>query len=459
MKRFCHPGLAWLVLGLIGPASSQLHAGPTVTITTPSAPWTEQPMPEGAASAVAGAKDVTVALDPTKTFQKMDGFGGCFNELGWAALNCLSPDARRGVLKELFDPSGANFTFCRMPVGANDYALSWYSLDDTPGDYELQHFSIARDEVFLIPYIRAAMEFQPGLRIWGSPWSPPAWLKTSGTYNGGSLKPDDQTLSTYAAYLSRYVKEYRRRGVNVVAVHVQNEPTVSSVYPSCPMDPPLLIKFIGQYLGPRFARDKPGAAIWLGTMNTDLSFVTQILDDKTASSFIAGAGFQWHGQVAIEGVHQRYPSLPLMQTENECGNGSDNWADAAHTWGLIHHYIAHGAGSYIYWNMILDSNGSSTWDWRQNAMISISRHEQKVQYNPEFYVMKHLSAFVKHDAVMIGTNESPDALAFRNPDGSIIVAAGNFSGGAENVHLTLNGKSYGVALPDSSVMTATIPGS
>jgi glucosylceramidase len=398
----------------------------------------EQPMPEGAGSAVAGAKDVTVALDPARTFQKMDGFGGCFNELGWTALNCLSPDARRGVLKELFDPSGANFTFCRMPIGANDYALSWYSLDDTPGDYALRHFSMARDEVFLIPYIRAAMEFQPGLRIWGSPWSPPAWLKTSGTYNGGSLKSDDRSLSTYAAYLSRYVREYRQRGIHVVAVHVQNEPTVTSVYPSCPMDPPLFVKFIGQYLGPRFARDKPGAAIWLGTMNTDLSFVTQILDDKTASSFIAGAGFQWHGQLAIEAVHARYPSLPLMQTENECGNGSDNWAD---------------------WNMVLDSTGSSTWDWRQNAMISISRHEQKVQYNPEFYVMKHLSAFVKHGAVMIGTNESPDALAFRNPDGAIIVVAGNFSGGAENLHLTLDGKSYGVALPDSSVMTATIPGS
>ena len=155
-----------------------------------------------------------------------------------------------------------------MPIGANDYALSWYSFDETPGDYGLEHFSVARDEQFLIPYIHAAMKFQPGLRIWGSPWSPPTWLKTGGAYNGGTLKMDPQSLSAYAAYLSRYVQEYRKRGVNVGRrPRAKRAPYSNTPYPSCPMVASQFVDFIGHYLGPQFAKDKPGADIWLGTLN------------------------------------------------------------------------------------------------------------------------------------------------------------------------------------------------
>jgi glucosylceramidase len=449
--------LLYCLLGLILGSDILRATEPSVTFTTQSQTWATEPPIEGTSPAASG-KEVTISIDPNQTFQTMDGFGGCFNELGWAALQTLTPDASRRVLKDLFDPSGANFNYCRMPIGASDYALSWYSLDETPGDYGLEHFSVARDELFLIPYIHAAMQFQPSLRIWGSPWSPPTWLKTSGTYNGGSLKTDTQSLSAYAAYFSRYVQEYHKRGVNVVVILVQNEPFAHPTYPSCAWEASDFVNFIGNYLEPQFAKDKPGAEIWLGTLNTDsLPFFSQILDDKAAGPFIAGAGFQYDGKKLIGPAHEKYPNLPLMQTESECGNGSDNWGDAAHTWSLIHHYISNGVGSYMYWNMVLDETGSSTWGWKQNALITVNRAQHKVRYNPEFYVMKHFSAFVRLGAKRIGTGGSPDALAFANPDGAIIVEMANFSGAAESVKLNLAGKIYGFSMPNTSIATVQVP--
>ena len=448
--------LLGMLLGIGFLAPLVQAAGPTVTLTTRDQVWTVSPLAEAG-----GASTPRHSLEPQpkQIFQTMDGFGGCFNELGWTALQTLSSDARQQVLRDLFAPTGANFNYCRMPIGANDYALSWYSLDDTPGDYSLDHFSLERDQVFLIPYLRAAIAYQPGMRIWGSDWSPPIWLKTNDAYNGGTLKMDKQSLTTYAAYLCRYVQEYRKLGLNVVSVHVQNEPFSEQTFPSCHLDAEQYVTFIGSYLGPQFASAKPGADIWLGTINGDVfPFITRIMDDPVASPYIAGAGFQWAGQKIIGPTHEKYPKLELMQTESECGNGSDDWGAAAHTWDLIHHYITNGASRYNYWNMVLDETGLSTWGWRQNALITVLRGKHKVRYNPEFYLMEHLSHFVQLKAVRIGVGgDWNDALAFRNPDGGIVVLTANFTGADTSVRLSWQGKSYSLKLPNISIATVELP--
>ncbi|MGA3169605.1 MAG: glycoside hydrolase family 30 protein [Chthoniobacteraceae bacterium] len=453
----------WLkvfTLLLTAVAGTLRAADPTLTLTTPAEAWVTTPLPEQPSTAgVQEENERTIRVRPEQTFQTMDGFGGCFNELGWTALQTLPNDAVQQVLKNLFDPGGANFNYCRMPIGADDYALSWYSLDDIADDYSLDHFSVARDEMFLIPYIRAALAYQPAMRLWGSDWSPPIWLKTNGTYHGGSLKMDKSSLTTYAAYLCQYVKEYRKRGINVVTVCVQNEPFSAQVFPSCLLNADQIAKFIGSYLGPRFAAYKPGADIWLGTINgNDFPYVARSLDDPAAAPFIAGAGFQWDGQKIIGQVHGKYPRLPLMQTESECGDGLDDWQAAAHTWRLIRDDIGNGVIRYIYWNMVLDETGSSTWGWRQNALVTVLRREHQVRYNPEFYLMEHLSHFVKLKAVRIGAEgDWPDALEFRNSDGSVIVVAANFSGQEANLRLEYNQKSYRLLLPDSSIATVDFP--
>jgi glucosylceramidase len=225
------------------------------------------------------------------------------------------------------------------------------------------------------------------------------------------------------------------------------------------LDENQIAEFVGTYLGPRFAADKPGADIWLGTVNGDrFPFVTRILDDPVAAPFIAGAGFQWGGRKIIGQTHMKYPQLALMQTESECGDGSDDWQAAGHTWNLIRDYIADGAGRYIYWNMVLDETGSSTWGWRQNALVTVLRKEHRVRYNPEFYLMEHLSHFVQLKATRIGAEgDWPDSLAFRNPDGSTIVLMGNFTAQDVQIHLGSRQKSYRFLLPTTSIATATFP--
>ncbi|MBK8474963.1 MAG: hypothetical protein IPL39_01280 [Opitutaceae bacterium] len=138
------------------------------------------------------ASDHRVVLDPSQTFQTIDGFGGCFNELGWEALTSLPDDRREAALKELFSPAGASFTLGRASIGANDFSPGWYSLNETSGDYAMKDFSIARTRECLIPFIKAAMHYQPKLGIWASPWCPPSWMTSNGRYRQGNMKGDPQ---------------------------------------------------------------------------------------------------------------------------------------------------------------------------------------------------------------------------------------------------------------------------
>lgn len=132
--------------------------------------------------------------------QAVKGFGGCFNEAGWEVLKKLKDDERKSILDDLFNEDGCAFNMGRLPMGANDYALEWYSYDETPGDYELNNFSIERDKEYLLPYVKEAIKRRPEIALFASPWSPPTWMKTKRAYNFGKLIWEDENLKAYANY-------------------------------------------------------------------------------------------------------------------------------------------------------------------------------------------------------------------------------------------------------------------
>jgi glucosylceramidase len=166
--------------------------------------------------------------------QTIEGFGGCFSEIGWQALQALSEGSWTQVLRDLFDPAtGCGFRLCRVPIGANDFALEWYSHNEHDGDFAMEHFSIARDRPYLIPYIRAAISLQPDLRLFASPWSPPTWMKQPRVYNYGVLRWELEFLEAYALYLLRFVQAYQAEGLPVQQLHIQNEPNSDQKFPSC----------------------------------------------------------------------------------------------------------------------------------------------------------------------------------------------------------------------------------
>ncbi|MDR1683110.1 MAG: glycosyl hydrolase family 30, partial [Candidatus Symbiothrix sp.] len=153
------------------------------TSTTNDKPWQKNNKIKWEAKQANEPADISISEERV---QVIEGFGGCFNEMGWDALITLPEKERSAILNNLFSPEEANFTLNRMPMGASDYALNFYSFNDIAEDFKMVNFNINRDRYILIPYIKAAQKINPDIKIWASPWSPPAWMKTNNYYAGSS---------------------------------------------------------------------------------------------------------------------------------------------------------------------------------------------------------------------------------------------------------------------------------
>jgi glucosylceramidase len=426
-KVACIYSLLLVSLGILQ-AKAQLSSVPNLRwfCSTEKVRWQEL-----ATTKVTEALDTNVIrIDAATTFQTIDGFGGCFNELGWEALQAIPAERCEAALKELFAAEGANFTLGRAPIGANDFSLGWYSLNETPGDYEMKHFSIERNRQALLPYIKAAMKYQPRLGIWASPWCPPSWLTTNGRYRNGRMKGDAQTLDAYALYLARFVQAWRAEGINLYAIHPQNEMGLNdNVYPQCAWRGTDMNVFLRDHLLPRLQRDQVNVEVWLGTITSDKlsDFVDPVLGDASTAAGITGVGYQYGGQNAMLATHEKYPNVKLAQTETECYGGWNPWDQGLITFGRIVENTSNFANGYFFWNMVLDESGLSRWNWRQNSLLTVDRKTETVIYNPEFYAMKHFSATVLPGARRIAVSGGPfkEIVAFQNGDGSKVLAFAN----------------------------------
>jgi glucosylceramidase len=422
-----------------------------------------------------------VVIRTDRTFQQIDGFGGSFNEMGWTALSYIPEQEREQVLKALFDQvEGCRFNICRMSIGANDFSHGYYSLNDTHFDYEMNHFTIDRDRQGVIPYIKMAMKFNPDVKIWGSPWTPPTWMKQSGHYGGRSIndnwgqlqgapmeditprnriRNDEKVFAAYADYFAKYVEAYREEGINVYAIHPQNEIFANQIFPSCQWDVEVMEAFMANHLIPRLQQIQPPVEVWMGTLNVDtMGYVTRLMANPAIAQKISGIGVQWRGLNMIDRLSENYgQNLRLMQTESECNNGSNDWFTAEHTYGLLIKAFNGGANSYMYWNMILDELGFSNWVWRQNSMISVNKFTREVHYNPEFYIMKHFSHFIDPGAFRIGLeNADSRDIAFENPDGSVVVITANTSENEVSREFVMGRRTYQFTAKPKTVYTLKI---
>lgn len=360
--------------------------------------------------------------------QKVLGFGGCFSELGWEALQLANKEERETFLEELFSKDKCDFNVGRVPIGASDFSLAWYSCDEADGDYDLKHFNIERDKQYTIPFIREAQKRQKDFSLFASPWSPPTWMKTMKVCNYGTIRMEDRVLKTYAQYFIKFVKAYEAEGLKVAQIHVQNEPISDQKFPSCVWTGEKLRVFIRDYIGPALKEAGLDTELWLGTINTTfMDYANTVLADEKARSYLTGVGFQWAGKYAIEQVEESYPELRLMQTESECGDGKNSWAYMEYIFTLMRIYFNHGAERYVYWNMALKDGGISTWGWCQNSLCTVNPETGELKYQPEFYLMKHLSHFVKEGARVLGMKGhwTANSLAFENMDGSIVLVVNN----------------------------------
>ena len=423
--------------------------------------------------------DVLVREDAPQ--QTIRGFGGCFNELGWEALLAQAPEAREALLDELFSPGkGANLSYCRLPIGANDYARSWYSHDETPGDFAMQHFSIARDRERILPFVHAAKARRADLRLWASPWSPPSWMKRNGHYamarspvpswpdNG--LRPDqvgregedmfileDAYLEAYALYFRRFVEAYAAEGLPISAVMPQNEFNSAQPFPSCCWTPKGLALFI-PHLGRQM--QSVGVDVVFGTLERgDDRLFEQVYADPAARPYIKGIAAQWAGRRAIPFIHHAHPDLKVFQSEQECGDGRNDWRFARFTFDLMKAFFQSGAEVYDYWNLAAPAGGVSTWGWPQNAFVNVDLKTGQTSINPDYHVFKQLSHFVAPGAVRLDTlsiNGTENLLAFKNPDGALVVALSNPGAKPQTVRIAAKGQVFAAALPADSISTLVV---
>ena len=457
---------------IIGMACLSAHAQvkPQLVTTTENNNWVSS-------NAIAISKSGTAAItiNPDDTLQTINGFGACFNELGWTSLKTLSSQNRSNIFKELFKPgAGANFTICRMPVGANDFSRDWYSYDETDGDFEMQHFSIANDKQTLIPFIKSAQQYNPRLQLWASPWSPPQWMKVNhhyaaamypaGSAQNNGLKPEqvghegtnmfiqqDNYFKAYAKYFSLFIEGYQKEGINIAMVMPQNEFNSAQVFPSCTWTAAGLARFIS-YLGPQM--QKQNVKVFFGTMErADAKLADTIVTSPLSKDYVKGIGFQWAGKGAIVTIHQQYPNLTLYQSEQECGDGKNDWAYCKYTWELMKHYLSNGASAYMYWNLSLSKDGLSRWGWRQNSLVTVDTVNHTYQYNHEYYLLKHLSHFVQPGAKMLKT--TGNLLAFKNPDNSVVIVVQNEAASPKIITFKAAGKYITATLPADSFGTIT----
>lgn len=386
--------------------------------TTPTSPWTTR-------AAISQDGDHPLQIEGLR--QRVRGFGGCFNELGMVALEELSGSDRKRVLDQLFLPQGCNFNFCRIPIGASDFACRWYSHNEVDGDFSMSHFSIENDRRYLLPYIKEAIVRNPDMQFFASPWSPPTWLKFPSVYNFGTLIWEKPYLTAYAQYFVKFIQAYQEEGIPIHQLHIQNEPCSTQKFPSCEWTGEQFREFIGEYLVPLFHEKQIKTDIWLGTINgpevDDRKLRTRfndyanvVMEDPICQTEVKGVSYQWAGKYAVQSTHDAWPDLELIQSESECGDGTNSWDYARYIFEMIWHYFRNGVSSYVYWNMVLKEGGQSTWGWRQNSMITVVN--QKVVYQPEFYLMKHFSHFVQPGAHVLRLTGpwSANTVGFENLD-------------------------------------------
>jgi glucosylceramidase len=171
------------------------------------------------------------------------------------------------------------------------------------------------------------------------------------------------------------------------------------------------------------------------------ALVDTILNDPDAGKYVKGVGFQWAGKEAIPGIHKRYPDLTLYQSEQECGDGKNDWKYCCYAWSLMKHYLDNGASAYLYWNISLDEGGFSRWGWQQNSLVTVDPETNTFKFNHEYYLLKHVSHFVKPGAKRVKTSGSfNNLLAFVNPDNSVVCVLQNESPSVKKINMKINGK-------------------
>jgi glucosylceramidase len=461
-------------IGGLSPGAAHAASGPAVSVWETTADQSQLLAPQASATfnAGSGSASQTITVNPSTTYQSMTGFGASFTDSSaWLVAN--SP-LRSQIMTKLFSPTnGIGLDFLRQPIGASDFSQSLFSYDDMPSgqtDPTLAHFSIAHDNAYILPVLQQALSLNPNVTIMATPWSPPGWMKSSGSMIGGSLNSGDYQV--LADYLTKFVQAYDAAGVPISLITAQNEPEYSpSNYPGSTFTASQEASFIGNNLGPDLQKAGLNTKIIAYDHNwNDTTFPETVLGNSTAGPYTAGVA--WHCYAgdpsAQTTVHNAYPNMDTYFTEcsgTQSANPADTFADSLdwQTENLIIGATRNWAKTVATWNMALNPSGGPSMNCTNcTGVVTVDNSADTATYNAEYYVLGQASKFVKPGAVRIDSNTfgagNLEDVAFRNPDGSnALIVLNADTANAHTFNVDENGQYFTYTLPARAVATFTWP--
>lgn len=411
----------------------------------------------------AQTQNPTIKLDTTKTYQTMDGFGYTLTGGSAILLNKLEESARKALLQELFDTDSNNIgvSYLRLSIGASDLSDTVFSYNDLPPnetDPELTKFTLERERKDLIPVLKEILAINPEIKILGSPWSPPTWMKTNNSSKGGSLKPE--YFESYANYFVKYIQEMEKEGITIDAITIQNEPLHPGNNPSLLMLAKDQALFIKQSLGPAFEKANIKTKIILYDHNADrIDYPISILDDPEAKKYIDGSAFHLYGGKieALSDVHKAHPDKHLYFTEQWVGAPSNFGGDLSwHIKTLIIGAPRNWCRNVLEWNLASDPNQDPhTIGGCDRCLGAITIGGDEVTRNVAYYIIAHASKFVRPGSVRIESNlpEGLPNVAFKTPEGKKVLIVYNDGKSSQDFNIKYSGKSLAAGLKEGAVGT------
>jgi glucosylceramidase len=385
-----------------------------------------------------GVENKVVNIYPEVEYQEIEGFGGAFTESASVTLDKLSREARGRILDAYFNPiTGLGYTLCRTHINSCDFSTGNYACDEVDGDVELKLFNLDRDRKSLIPMIRDAMAVKGAdFRLFASPWSPPAWMKTSGMMNqGGKLKPEYRDV--WARYFARFIQGYAAEGIAIWGVTVQNEPKAVQTWDSCVYTAEEERDFVRDYLGPVLEREGLGdirIMVWDHNKERIYERARTALLDAEAARYIWGTAFHWYSGdhfEALSMVHDRFPQKKLLFTEGCVGKSVKPglWSPGERYAHDIIGNLNNWAAGWVDWNLLLDETGGPNHVGNFcDAPVIADTRSKTVHLGSSYYYIGHFSRFIRPGARRIGWSRYTDKLettAFKNTNGEIVVVIMN----------------------------------
>ena len=404
----------------------------------------------------------TVNVDTTQTFQTIDGFGYSLTGGSAYVINRLPLTVKSDLLKELFgsDATSIGVSYLRISIGASDLNASVFSYDDVPAgetDINLDHFSLDPDKDDVIPLLKEILTINPAIKILGSPWSPPVWMKDNGNSKGGSLLP--QYYDVYAKYFVKYIQQMKAEGITIDAITPQNEPLHPGNNPSMLMVATEEADFIKNNLGPAFQAAGINTKIIVYDHNCDRpDYPLTILNDPAASPFVNGSAFHLYaGDIsALSQVHNTHPDKALYFTEqwtgsNEAFDGNLTW----HVKNVIIGSMRNWSRIALEWNLASDQNYNPHTPGGCTECKGALTINGSVSRRASYYIIAHASKFVPPGSIRIGSNITGNLynVAFKTPEGKKVLIVENDGAASANFNIAFNGKSVATSLPGRAVGT------